>query len=128
MGFYVHPSVACLAKGNYESWRHGIVIHLRCLDMLPYLYGLIPEPATSRGKPAWDNFTDNVVGVICSSVDYGTMCSILDLECPRALSTRLWEIFGDPHISPFPEDLEGDCLLPLANANFMPYDDDARGA
>lgn len=83
--------------------------------MLSYLYGLIPKPITSRGKSAWGNYIDHVVGLICFSADHDTMCAISNLEYPCTPWTQLWQMHGDPHISPFLEDPTTDCLLPLAH-------------
>lgn len=94
MGFSTHPSVVFLERGNYESWAKGILTHCRWLNILPYLYDLIPEPATLEGKLAWDIIRNHIVGVILSSVDSDTVWAISGIDCPHSLWTRLWEING----------------------------------
>lgn len=91
---------------------------------MPYLYVLIPTLDTPRILSTWVIISDHIVGVICSSVDLNTMYTVSDIKCPHILWKRLWEIHGDPHISPYPEDPATDCLIPLADAYSIPFDDD----
>lgn len=122
MGFSTHPSVVFLERGNYESWAKGILTHCRWLNILPYLYDLIPEPATLEGKLAWDIIRNHIVGVILSSVDSDTVWAISGIDCPHSLWTRLWEIYGDPSLSPFPKDPASDCLVPIGWRDNTPFD------
>jgi hypothetical protein len=124
MGFSTHPLVVILERGNYESWAKGILTHCRWLNFLPYLYDLIPEPATSEGKLAWDIIRDHIVELIVSSVDHDTVLAISDIDCPHPLWTRLWEIYGDPNLSPFLEDPASDCLIPISWRENTPFDHD----
>lgn len=89
MGFSTHPSVVILERGNYESWEKGILTQCRWLTIFSYLYDLILEPTTSKGKLAWDIIRDHIVGLILSSVDDDTMWAISDIDCPHPLWTRL---------------------------------------
>lgn len=91
---------------------------------MSYLYELIPKPATLGGSVAWVVIIDHVVGVILSSVDHDTMWAISYIDYPHTIWNRLWKMHGDPHTFPFLEDLTIDCLICLAHADCMPFDND----
>lgn len=57
-----------------------------------------------------------------------TLCVISDIDCPHTIWTKHWEIHIDPRISPFPKDLVANYLIPLVNANCIPFDDDTLEA
>lgn len=124
MGFSIHPFVVILNKDNYESWKKGILTHLRWFKLFPYLYGLIPKLDIPWKQSIWGNNNDHVVGLIGTYIGVDIPVEISGIECPYTLWTNIWEIFRDHHISSFPNDHVADCLLPLNDANNIPYDDD----
>ena len=54
-----------------------------------------------------------------------TLCVVLDIDYPHTLWTRLWEIHGGSCDATLLEYLVVDCLVPLAYAYCIPYDDDS---
>lgn len=100
----MHSSVINLNKGNYKSWCDGILKHLRYHDITPHLYGLVPELGNQLQKDKWFNTHDHIVGLIDSHISVDTWYVIMDVECPHALWIRIWEMYGDSNVSPFPHD------------------------
>lgn len=123
MGFSTHPLVVIPEQDNYESWAKSILTHCMWINIFPHLYDLIPEPNILGRKIAWDIIRDHLVGLICSTVNFDTMCVVSDTICPYTLWNHLWEIHGDPNLSPYPKDPASDCLLPMATTNFIPIYD-----
>lgn len=104
MGYKTHTFVINLNKGNYKSWCDGILKHLRCHDITPHLYGLVLEPGNQLQKDKWFNTHDHIVVLIGSHILVDAWYVIMDVECPHALWIRIWEIYGDSNVSPFPCD------------------------
>lgn len=74
-----------LEKNNFESWKNDILTHLRWLDFLPYLYGLILTLDTLGILSTWGIISDHVVEVMCYSIDLDTMCVIPNINYPHTL-------------------------------------------
>ena len=92
-----------LTTQNYKQWSQLVLTYLSQRNGLPYAKGL--------------SYDDDTGFVICHALflhmDMEVMDSLDELKSTNLhdIWIYLWEIYGDPHIPPFPKD-----LLPLAVA------------
>lgn len=113
MGFAFHPSLIIFKIGNYKQWRDGILKHPCWLHLLPYLYGLGPQPSTTCKKNAWTTKNEPIMGLIGLYVNDATWGAIAHIECPHALQIKVWKIYGDRDTQPFPNYHVSNCLYLL---------------
>lgn len=113
-----------MTKDNYESWQKGILTHCRWLNILPRLYGLICELNKYWKNRVWSNKNDHIIGLFCCGIFREAYYQILGIRCSHTVSTKIWDIFGDPHIPQFPYDPSSNCLILLDNVDNISFDDD----
>ena len=86
---------------NYQEWSQITIKFLSQHNALPYVRGL---------KYNFDTFSI-ISSTLFLYVDMEVLDPLIDLKStdPYVHWIHLWEMYGDPHIPPFPKD-----LLPLA--------------
>lgn len=102
-------AIIALTPDNYQEWSQLVIPYLNQHNVLPYARGLL--------------YDEDTCSIICCALflfmDMEVMDSLDDLKSKDLYDIwiHLWEMYGDPHIPPFPKD-----LLPLVAATSSPYE------
>lgn len=87
-----------LTPENYQEWSQWVIPYLSQHNALPYARGLL--------------YNEDIGSIIFHTLflfmDMEVMDSLDDMKSSNLYDywIHLWELYGDPHIPPFPKDLQ----------------------
>lgn len=101
-----------LEKGNYRQYDF-MIIYFNEHDLLSYLCNQVSCPNTTCEISIWKGHMTCVFKVIFYNVNYDILESLIHFECPHALWTHIWELYGDHDTLPSLADFLSDSHVPL---------------